>query len=78
VLFSHISSAPVISQPAVFFSHNKSASATRHQPAERGHNHGVVAATLIVVRAWQENVAIRMVIIGKIRLDWRYDTRQTH
>jgi hypothetical protein len=27
---------PVTSQPAVFFSHNKSASATSHQPAERG------------------------------------------
>jgi hypothetical protein len=27
---------PVTSQPAVFLSHNKSASATSHQPAERG------------------------------------------
>jgi hypothetical protein len=29
--------SPVISQPTVFFSHNESASATGHQPAERGH-----------------------------------------
>jgi hypothetical protein len=48
VLFSHIISAqyfslttnqhqpPATSQPAVFFSHNKSAPATTHQPAERG------------------------------------------
>jgi hypothetical protein len=27
---------PATSQPAVFFSHNKSASATSHPPAERG------------------------------------------
>jgi hypothetical protein len=28
----------VTSQPAVFFSHNKSAPATSYQPAERGHS----------------------------------------
>jgi hypothetical protein len=36
------------SQPAVFFSHNKSASATSHQPAERGQELGAILRACLV------------------------------
>jgi hypothetical protein len=45
VLFSHIILAPVISQLAVFFSHNKSAPATSHRPAERDLNPNILKWT---------------------------------